>query len=338
MKTFNCKKAGSRLLRMIIRSLFLLFITLCIGEISYRWQLVDFYKMELHALNPQLPTQNKADFLFFGDSFTASPQNFVEQLSQAFNDFHFVNAAIPGTGIKEMEFIFRQRLKRFPAKHIVIQVYPANDLFDLRHPINWKTQSIQRNVYWWLCDRFYLLRYLNYRSGQLYHHAKGELSSAVNHKQEGPFSIAHYSSREKNTIHAHPQLLHNSLFLEGEQVNHFELWLATLKTCIAQLDKQTMVYLLILPHCGQLSKEHAAQFQQLGATIHREWYTESNYPFVDRLKDEVKTYSNVQVLDPLVFMRAATKSGSQLYYHNDIHLNDTGQKWMANYLKQQLFN
>jgi hypothetical protein len=133
------KKATSFLSKTLRTGLglsFILIVSLCLLEIAYRYQIIDFYKLELQALNPDLEKEyTNGNVLIFGDSFSGFPNGYVEQLRQEYSETNFINCAIAGTGIRQHALFFDSRIKRFKPNQILYQFYVGNDLLDIKRDL-----------------------------------------------------------------------------------------------------------------------------------------------------------------------------------------------------------
>ncbi len=142
--------------------LFLLVVVLFLFEILYRYQVIDFYAVQLNALNSteELESQKKK-ILLIGDSFSARPLGYVADLRKNDTTSTIINSSIPGTGIRQHNLILKNRLQLVQPDEVIYQFYLGNDLTDIEHPINYSENSVIRNLYWFLADSFLGLQFLN---------------------------------------------------------------------------------------------------------------------------------------------------------------------------------
>ncbi len=99
-----------KILQAIAYLLFLGLSVLLLLEGIYRLQLLDFYKNELSLINENIqPEESKKRMLVIGDSFSAYPNNYVEQLSNHLQNFQFLNASVSGIGNSSTRAFFLKR-------------------------------------------------------------------------------------------------------------------------------------------------------------------------------------------------------------------------------------
>ena len=144
-------------------------LALLVLEWLYRLQLVDTYRPELHTFNPPqgLAPDAKPTLLVMGDSFTAGRTSYAGILQDTLREWRVINAAVSGTGVLQALYMAPNRFAQFHPSIFLYQVYVGNDLFDIRYPLNWRTISLVRNVYWFLANHLRVIGYLNYRLRQV---------------------------------------------------------------------------------------------------------------------------------------------------------------------------
>lgn len=316
------KKLGSW-----VGKLFLFFtailLVLVIGEWVYRNQWVDFYAPEIQALNEQqkeeLPT-----ILFFGDSFTAQQSGYVSMLRGEFPQYRLINSAVPGTGIFETAYMAPKRIEKFQPDVVVFQLYVGNDLLDIRHPLNHTHLGIVRNLYWGLCDRLHILRWINYKSGQL-KALLGDKGSEQQPKEIGQFSVETYSPRIKRYIRAEPGYISNSVHLAGKRDTDMKILINELHQLITKLDPAVRVFILVVPHCTQVAPFYYEAYEAMGASLPAAvTHFRLHYPFIERLENTVGTLRQVTILNPLEHLQLLDIEGGRLYYENDPHMTELG--------------
>ncbi|MEL7223064.1 MAG: hypothetical protein AAGJ93_17200, partial [Bacteroidota bacterium] len=121
-----------KLLRGILYLLFLLVATILLLEVSYRWNIVDFYGANLRRLNTE-ELGTKSDLpsvLVIGDSFSADMSSYVGFLRDSLREHRIINAAVPGTGVRQHQRFFKQRIREFQPEMLIYQLYVGNDLLD----------------------------------------------------------------------------------------------------------------------------------------------------------------------------------------------------------------
>ena len=112
-----------------------LMVTLVLAEICFRFYVIEFYSVELNALNSEneLDDSARTDVLFLGDSFTANANSYVAKLRERL-PFKMVNSAVSGTGILETSFMAPSRLKKFRPK------------IDEREKLDWRKRRRLRPI------------------------------------------------------------------------------------------------------------------------------------------------------------------------------------------------
>ncbi|HEY5219655.1 MAG TPA: hypothetical protein VIJ16_07590, partial [Gemmatimonadaceae bacterium] len=267
---------------------------LMVFELLYRVQTVDTYGPELRAYNSteDLAAANgRPTALLMGDSFTAgADSSYPADLRRQLPGARIVNAAISGTGIMQTEIVARERFARFRPKVFLYQVYVGNDLFDIRYPVNWSRVSALRNLYWLVSNHFRSIAFINYRLGQF----RYEISHDRDSVQSGtapnePFSVGRYDSRVKAYFQAEPGLVQSSVLLQKDRVRDFAVLLDRLRHVLARcVPGQCAAYVLVIPHCAQVTTTCLQNTRALGATIDDSLAVEgSEYPFVARMRSSL---------------------------------------------------
>ena len=101
-----------KFVRGCVQLVIIISCTLLLFEVVYRYGVIDFYKAEIHALNPiESIESDTVDVLVFGDSFSALEHNYVDQLRDTHKELTFLNLGIPGTGIKQVNTFARKKSK-----------------------------------------------------------------------------------------------------------------------------------------------------------------------------------------------------------------------------------
>jgi hypothetical protein len=327
-------KSLKRLIKWGLYLLFLVSMLLLSAEGIYRIQLFDFYKSELNYLNPGI-RDAKANtvpvWMIFGDSFTADPKSYVGMLRDSLGEhFQLLNAAVPGTGMVQTEMIARRRIRQFPPDAVLFQLYVGNDLSDISHPVNWKSLSWQRNLYWAISDRFRVIAWLNYRFGQLFSGLRKGDGSLRDGKTDAAFDPLSYDGRSRILIRGNPKGLAQAIQVEGQHLSDMNVLLHKLDAAINRLPADCLVYLLVIPHCSQIGEPYAGHFREMGAEVsHSEGQERMTYPFLMKLEDCFRADRRVRIMDALPALREAEDSGVPVYFPNDPHLNLQGQQTLA---------
>lgn len=326
-------------IKKILLLSFSLLLAVCLGELTYRAQWLDFYSTELNGFNSKaaLSENDKDRVLILGDSFSADTSSYVVKLRNQFPQLDFINAAIPGTGIREVNCIAKNRIEQFNPSLVIYQIYVGNDLFDIRKPLDGNI-SISRKIFWWLTDRLLVLRYINYKAGQV----KNFFGLNPIHQQyrsDENFSAEKFSSREKLLLQAEPLLIENSVLLKsGRKADAEELINGLEELDKVAKSKNARLIVLLIPHCAQVNEGYRSKMEKMGAqftnkiALHKTDF--ALYSFINvKLKDE-----QIEILNPLQLLQQTDTSGNLLYYQNDIHLNTKGQKVIADFLSSTLQN
>jgi hypothetical protein len=323
------RKAARFSLKAGIAMAFLLVVL----EIAYRNQWIDTYKAQLLALNDQATLESKdRTILVLGDSFSASDASWVGTFRKQMPGFRVVNCATTGTGIVQANIIAHKRFPQFKPDLLIYQIYTGNDLADYRYPISWSKLNPFRNLYWWFAHRFRSLAWINQALGQ----AKSKASpEALLPTFNAAFSPQAYTPREKLLLQAEPGLIEHQAFLRGGREDDMKGYLRRMDDILALCAEfGTVPYLLVLPHCAQVSEGQKRNMAALGAEFSSEWSTSPDYPFLNRIAGH--TQGRATVLNPLPAFQAAEATGKQLYFNNDPHLNAAGQEMLGEWVKSAI--
>jgi hypothetical protein len=244
-------------------------------------------------------------------------------------------------------YIAPNRFAQFDPSILLYQVYIGNDLFDLRYPLNWRTISLGRNVYWFLANHLRVIGYLNYRLRQIKEtlalgrrHALslvGTVVAASAATDTEVFSVEHYDTRVKLYVRAEPALIEDSILVQGKRQHDYAVFLERLAQLLTYCKPETCrAYILVMPHVCQVDAAYLTYMGQLGAR-----FTSPaalglpEYPFLVRLREHLTAWPNVDIINPLPRLRQA-QTQQAVYYANNEHLNPAGQQEIAALLRQQL--
>src|SRR5688572_1971424 len=252
----------------ILYFLYLFVLVLILMEVAYRFQIIDFYRAELNALNREQDSgkiSGKKTMLVCGASFTVQTNSWLDQLRANLPDCRIINSAITGTSIVEASYVAPGRIKAFDPDVFIYQIYVGNDLLGINHQLNWKNWSAARNVYWLLSDRIHFLRYLNYKMGQV-NWMIGETKDPVNSEElaNEKFEMQRYRRREKIYAQGDPYLISNCVLLKNGRDKDLEDLLSLLSRTISELKPECQVYLLIVPHKAQINQFYLDNMKDLG--------------------------------------------------------------------------
>ena len=319
-----------KLLNGILYFFFLVCATILLLEVCYRAYIVDFYGANLRRLNKEELT-SKADLpsiLVIGDSFSADQQSYVRTLRDSINSHRIINAAVPGTGVRQHRRFFKRRIKEFQPDLLIYQLYVGNDLLDYRHPTGSSKLSWQRKIYWWLADRVLVLGYINAQLPALRHQFSPYKKVAPDAKRVEKFSVSDYSSRTKMLLHAEPTLLEHSILLKKERGADMLGMSQQLEEMLEEVPASTEIRLLIMPHCIQLGAPYLERMLELGAVIETpDEVITAEFPFHTVLRKSLSS-ERTRVYSALPWL-AAADSTAGLYYANDPHLSPIGQQVVA---------
>lgn len=321
------KKASpffSKILKLGIALFFVFVTSLCLLEIAYRYQIVDFYKVELKALNPDLNKDfPNGNVLIFGDSFSGFPNGYVEQLRKGYPKTNFINCAISGTGIRQHALFFEDRIEEFKPKKIVYQFYLGNDLLDIHQDLRFERGNFLRAYYVFLSDQFLVLKYINYKFAGF---KRNSIKPGVSN------SNLDYNPRVKKQFFASENYLTETINIKGSQAQKFDEWFALFNSM--NKNNKANLTVLALPHCAQVHYKYSSKMETLGAVLDKNIF-DQQYPLITKLHSKL---NNVKVLNPLLYFQKEEKTQA-LYFTNDPHLNEYGQFILGQFLiEKKLFN
>lgn len=299
----------------LLKTTIVLFLTLCLVELIYRYQWVDFYRTEWEFQNKTTqPDQQKTRILVFGDSFSADTSSWVSSWGKT-DSLQVFNAAIPGTGPEVFRLIAPGRITETQPDMVVVQLFEGNDLYDLRKPVNWGTHSFTRNMYWGSSNVFRSLGFINYRLGQ----TQTDVHTSLNAKEQKRFRKDRYDARTRLYITGEAAYPSGMVLLKGDYAGDMRKMIAMLKEIREAAGSKTPFYVLLVPSCTQVHKRYFRHYKRMGAKNDERMLNE--HPWADQLKK-----SGFDVIDPIEEFRSSENRGVQLYYSNDPHLNADGQK------------
>lgn len=333
MKRFNRQwwiKLGKRLLYVVAVG----WIMMLILEGCYRYQIWDFYRTELVALNPDLDSP-KPSILVMGDSFSADTSSWVSDIRRTFPQYKVINSAVPGTGVLQAHLMANRRFKRFQPPIFVYQIYVGNDLFDLRYPTQSRKISRTRKWYWTISNSLRFLPWLNYKSGQWISDPKLSTQTA---KTDAAFDPDLFTTREKRYFEAEPEIISNHILLQGGREAEMDQLIKRLNKLLDYCQTgNCQAFIVLIPHCAQVSETYMRNMTRAGARIReRKNIFDVDYPFAHKIAESLEGRPNVHMLNPLLAMQQAENRGQTLYFANDIHLNQQGQRWLGQWISDTL--
>jgi hypothetical protein len=319
-----------------ILKLFLITVLLSIAtlELSYREQWFDFYKPELLSLNtPQELESEQNKILVCGDSFSASPESYVSVLRDSLSSYAVINAAIPGTGIRQHALVLPGRIKAFKPKIFLYQFYVGNDLFDISHPWYSHAISITRKMYWFVSDRILSFAFLNFRFAGVRYKFFDDAGGGYNPKEYDLFSAQSYSKREKFNYLAEPALIENTLHLKHGRERDWKIFKDKFTSMAQYLDPSAKRIFVIIPHESQWSQQMQIKHNMLGAVTGPLLSTD-DYP----LYKEIYKLCNELNFEVFDFRKEADLTGDKitLYYPNDPHLTPAGHQLLGKLILKRI--
>ena len=324
-------------------------LPLLVLEWAYRTQMVDTYRPELRSFNS---TQVMADdgrptLLLMGDSFTAGRTSYAGILQDTLQEWRVMNAAVSGTGVLQALYMAPNRFAQFHPAIFLYQVYVGNDLFDVRYPMNWRTISPVRNIYWLLANHLRVISYLNYRLSHISAAPSARPPQALSVRvataavataeHTETFAVEHYDARIKTYLRAEPALVEDSILVQNKRQQDYAVFREQLEKLLTFCKQEVCrAYILVIPHVGQVDEAYLAHMSQLGAHFTTPAALRlTEYPFLVRLREHFASWRHVQVLNPLPMLREE-RAKHAVHYANDEHLNPHGQQALAAFLVQQL--
>lgn len=320
----NWKVTGKKIWKRTWQMLLVLFLVLCVLEIAYRYQWIDFFKTEFKALNKDTKS-GKPNVLVFGDSFTAYPDGYVTHLRKAHSQYNFINCAMPGSGPYEVELMASRRISDYPPEFVIYQMYVGNDLTDINPPVNWRELSFARNTYWSLKGYFQIFGLLSRRLSGL----QSDFDPATLKQDSSKFDPKLYSPRTKMMIRADKNYIQKCVNLKGEYLDAMESCKESIEYLRNVLPKKTPIYIVIIPHFSQVTKVYSENYEQLSG---HKTSRKTEYPFYRKING----IKGVQALNPMKAFRDAEDNGMQVYFSNDPHLNVEGQRVLFEFLDEKL--
>jgi len=310
-------KIGKISLRVLIVS----FLVLCLLELTYRFQWVDFYASEWEYHNADIEVEGKESLLVLGDSFSADPDGWVYMLRDSLSDHVVFNASIPGVGPETFAFMFKRRQSSANPQHVIVQMYVGNDQYDYEKPVNWSEYGFLRNLFWTCSNSFRSLNFLNYRLGQ---------SSVEDHtenaKLEESFDKRKYSARTKLYIQGDENYPANLIRIDDGDISGIVKYLQFMKE---NATEECRFSILLIPHCTQVSESYIVSYKALGSKIDTTVLGTSYW-------NQRLTTLGFEVIDPLDYFIQLEAEGQQLYFENDPHLNTKGNACLTQFVLQEL--
>ena len=306
----------------MLQGLIVLLCTLLVLEVVYRYQWIDFFKTEFKALNKNIKS-NQPNVLVFGDSFTAYPNGYVTHFRKAHPEMNVINCSMPGSGPYEMELMASRRVSDYPPKGIIYQMYVGNDLTDIDPPVNWGELSFSRNCYWSVKPYFEIFGLFSRRMSGL----QTDFDPKKLKQDQADFSPGLYSPRTKMMVRAERNYVNHSIKLKGDMKDAMEDAKESIAYLRELVPKKVPIYIVVIPHFSQVTKSYQTNYQKLSG---KKTSMQMNYRFIR----EISKVKGVNVLNPMRYFREMESDGQQLYYSNDPHLNETGQKVLFDYLSE----
>jgi len=128
-------------------------------------------------------------------------------------------------------------------------------------------------------------------------------------------------------VRAESNYVSNSIYLKGEMNDAMEEAKESIAYLRDLVPKNVPIYIVVIPHFSQVTKSYRSNYQKLSG--HKS-SMKTNYRFMR----EISKVKGVKVLNPMRYFREMESGGEQLYYSNDPHLNETGQKVLFDFLSE----
>lgn len=310
-------------------------ITLLLFEAAYRYGIIDFYKAEIEALNPQANIErDTVDYLIFGDSFSTPINNYVDKLRKKYPETSFLNLSISGTGIKQVNTFAKKKIKRYKPKHIIYQVYIGNDLLDVHHLSNWSDLSLARSVYWKTTDYMWSGVYINQK---LRVFSANQVN--IQKLEKDLFSIPKYTKRQRMLFRADAQYLDKTITLRDDFVHRYDSWKEEIQSFLDVIPSDVKVSIVFIPHCAQIGDSYYNNMISLGAQFDtKNELQNKEYAFYTKASTDFEIFDNVSFYNPIQYLKQKDTLTYRLYYANDPHFNDRGQTALYEFLDQTIFD
>ncbi|MHA7057590.1 hypothetical protein ACWGOQ_0010255 [Aquimarina sp. M1] len=323
-----------RILRLFYQTLIILTIVAFLFEVSYRFYVIDFYKVEFSSLNKGLYKESEnIDYLIIGDSFSTYPNNYIDFIRKKYPEKKIINLSIPGTGIKQVNSFIKSKIEKYNPKNIIYQVYAGNDLIDVKHLSNWNELSIPRSLYWKLSDYFQSGVYLNQRLKKYNPNIK------TSYSDKSEFSSERYNPREVLLFKVNNEFLYKSIVLKDDFRDRYNIWKKEMTSFLGTTSKNSNVFVFFIPHCAQLNNYYLSNMKGLqGSFSDVNYFQNIDYPFYLTAKSDFEGLKNVTFLNPILYLRQKDQEFNRLYFKNDPHLNARGQEEIFNFLDNSIFN
>ena len=329
-------KFFSKIKKFFINALVIGLMSLLLFELLYRNAVIDFYKAETSHLNSATNLEKETvDFLVFGDSFSATAKeiNYIDKLKQNNPTTSFVNVSVPGIGIRQVNTFAKAKIKQHQPKAIIYQIYVGNDLIDVNHLWSLDSFSLARNLYWEASDHFLSLSYLNHKASVF----SPRVNSRTYTMAADDFKIEYYDQRTKRFLQFDNAYIESMLTLQSPFKKRYDAWLEYMYTFLETVPEEIPVYLVWIPHCTQVNSYYMDNMKSLGATfVNPDHIQQSTYPFFAQAIKDLKAYTNVIQLNPLKIFQVNDSETNRLYFANDPHINNSGNKVLSDFLQSEL--
>lgn len=311
-------------------------VLLLTGEVVWRRGWVDLYAPETRAYNPDLDAilaRERPRILVLGDSFTAAPDAWPGQLGRALapRGVDVVNLALPGTGFHEYAQRLRTFGRRLHPRLIAVATYVGNDLWNAYNP--YPERSLVRRVYYGLCNRLQVLKYLNFRLVRLPVLGKLWLGDAPTEVADGPedeprlAKPPHYVAQYARD---YPRMYTDAITLPAaaskRQLERIDDRMGTIAALARDLDAP--VLLVIFPASAQVSERYYPEFYV------RHGFEADPKELVgnDTVQRELARHATAHGMAVLDLLPAFRASQDVLYFLNDDHLSPRGQVRSAEWI------
>lgn len=328
------KQISKRVAQFIVVAL----VTLLLFEGVFRVYLLDFYKSSFEYLNSDF-VDKKAEktLMIVGDSFSSFKEGYPKVLHDSLSGFRVRNISVPGTSVREQYLFGKYHLKKEKPEVLIFQFYVGNDFLGWDHQWNMEEVSLSRNVYWRLSESLLSLTYLNYSFVGLKASVPKIDTAAKADWLKRPFSPNLYSERDKLYFKSEPELVENSAYLKGGRQDDFNQYMKRVFDLFDYAPDDCKIYFLIIPHKAQVSDVYKKESEQIGSVFTKEFrVASSSYPLDIEINNFFASDSRVRVLNAVNLLSLSEVAGNSVFFNNDSHLNEIGQRTLGEFLLKHI--
>lgn len=367
MVSMKLKKTVFINIILLIGSIILFFI---LFELFFRLSLIDFYWDKTETYNTNFSSRiqnNNSKIIILGDSQTAGypntsyPTMLDSLLKKNGFDVDVYNLAVKATGPKTYYYRLKTYNDVIKPEIIVIGFSVDNDLSETYRPIP-RQPSILRRFYYLSSNYFSTVTYLNSISGQIkffrsvkyFFLSNAEKNTKTNQTFNdnvvceigGVDAVIFTKFNETNntsceTLGRHfrfakdfPTMYQDSILLDNDfskkQLRLAESYILKIK----ELGKKynSTIILLIIPSSTQVDEKYYDSFYDyVGFETDKELLLNSS-----NIQDELKHFAKENDILFLDLLPHFKDYDDYIYYFNDVHLNEKGEKLVAELLADKI--